>query len=289
MSQKRTGIMCVLCDRQGIHDSEMLSNTGLSGTDGAMMLQCTGFGHKIERNQLMAMKPRMKQLRINEKQPPSTIQQAVWVHPLAWQRLTEKYPNNLLTTIASLLATAADDSTMIIEGNDAREMQAMARTAGITLTRSRDFLALLRTTIELSRQIEELRIQQRVLEPFMKMMGAAGVAMQSGENPLAGVIQQGVAANEPQAIPPRSHQAAPIQFNNEGEAFDDNGNYIEQDDTLAAAPMPAESQPQFTPSYSAAPQQQQPPRSTGRLNPVDSFASARRPTGLPTPTPQRDR
>lgn len=276
MSQ-RTGIMCVFCDRQGITDSEMVTVSGnYSGGDGASMLRCTGQNHTIERNRLMAMKPRMKRLVVPEKQPPGTTPQSIWVYPQAWQRLAERFPANLQTTICSLVTALADDATMIIEGEHAREMHALAAQHGVSLARGRDILALLKTNIELARQMEELRVQQRVLEPFLRAMGAAGGAMQAGGNPVAGVLAAATAGQQAPEQParppqPQQQQLPPLAFNELGEASDAAGNFVEPPDALTIGAVPAASS------------------AGGGQTGWQQGAGAVRPGGLPVPTPQRER
>lgn len=276
MSQ-RTGILCPACDRQHI-ESEMVTVAGnYSGGDGASMLKCLAQNHQYERNRLMSLKPRMRQLRIAEKQPPGTQIQQVWVYPQAWSRLQERFPTNLHTTMCSLLNALADDQTIIIEGEHAREFKDLAAQHQITVARGRDIVGLLRAHVELLREIGELRIQQRVLEPLMKMMAGQNGQQGAGTGQLAEAIRAQQPAiggfdppPQPASQPPRGHQLAPLMLNDLGEAADAEGNYVEQPDSLAPLTgVPAAS------SMSSV--------SHG------SGGGVARPGGLPSPTPMRER
>lgn len=153
---KLTDIFCPACDRQGIESPMISEQTGY---------RCQVQSHRYEYMKLMSLKPRMRAYNFVEKQPTSTIVQQVWVHPEAWQALQQKYPQNLMTTICSLLTALADGDSMILEGEHVRQMAALG------ITKGRDIVGLAQTNIDMQKELAELRIREKALEPIMRTLG----------------------------------------------------------------------------------------------------------------------
>jgi hypothetical protein len=130
---------------------------------------------------LMQLNPRKEQLMLTEKMPPSCIIQQVWVHPEAWAMLAKRFPQTLMTTLCATLTALADPDTVMVEGNYAREM----RTLGVE--RGRDVLGLAKRVKELEAECEEMRIREKALAPFLKMLAQAGGAATNPVEPTATV------------------------------------------------------------------------------------------------------
>ncbi len=160
---KLTDIYCPACDRQGI-DSLMMSEP--------LGHRCVVQNHRYEYTKLMSLKPRMKPYPFVEKQPGGTVAQTIWVYPEAWRALHERYPQNLMTTVCSLLAALADGDSMIVEGEYVREMAAMG------VTKGREIAGLAAANAQLKKDLDEARLREKVLEPILKLLGGAAAAQQ---------------------------------------------------------------------------------------------------------------
>lgn len=158
-------IYCPACDREG-RSSRMMKVMHSSGE--GMRVKCTGAGHMYSYERLMQLNPRKEQLMLQEKMPPSCIVQQVWVHPEAWAMLAKRFPQTLMTTLCATITALADPDTVMVEGNYAREM----RTLGVE--RGRDVLGLAKRVKELEAETEEMKIRERALAPFLKMLAQAG-------------------------------------------------------------------------------------------------------------------
>lgn len=168
MAPKAIGIFCPLCDQQAQRggtqiDSMMLRDT-IGGVNGEMVVKCHLQGHKIPYDRLLAMNPRKQKLIVNEKQPQGTSTMAVWIHPEALQRLRERFPSNLMTTMCSLMTALADGDTTIIEGEYVREITQL----GISVTKGRDFAGMAQELVSLRRTVEELQAKVRSRQPKAK-------------------------------------------------------------------------------------------------------------------------
>ena len=180
-----SGLFCPACDRQGI-ESELIADLRF---------------HKCPQNhqypsyaQLMALKPRMRPLVVNEKQPVGTVTMSVWVYPEAQHAMAARFPNNLQTTLCSLMTALADGDTFIVEGEHVREL----RELGHDVSHGRDVVGLARTNKQLQQALDEARMQQRVLEPFMKLLaGAVHGAGGAGGGAAAGGQQSAISEGEP--------------------------------------------------------------------------------------------
>lgn len=272
---KRTGVYCPACDRTGI-DSEMIVQSGGFRGDGAM-LKCTAAGHAFEYSKLMSLKPRMMRLAITEKQPANTTTLSVWVYPEVLQRLQERFPQNLNTTMCSLMTALADDDTLIIEGEHTRELREMTKDLGIQISKGRDIVGLAKTNVLLKQEVEAMRLQMKMLEPVMKLLGMAAAgsdeAAAGQANPLAALAalaQQPVATGataEPLHQPPHQQFPQSVTFANEDSDFMDGS---------ALAPVPA---PEPGPAIPSQPRISQPRQfsqpstsPTSNLSPVSHLA-----------------
>jgi hypothetical protein len=196
----RLGIWCPACDRQGIVNSEMLKQMHAPGT--GMMTKCTAGGHQYTMERLMAMKPRMVKLQFTEKQPGNTIQQQFWIYPEALAALRERWPNNLMTTMCSILTSLADNSSFLVEGEYARELAA----ASPPITRGREVAGMLHTIQQQEERIKNLEQQVQAgaksappansaqLDAIMAALGQAGIVVpmvgQSPVQPIHTTVQR---------------------------------------------------------------------------------------------------
>lgn len=179
MSDKVFPIYCPACDRQNITESMFVKDT-TTKTDG-MVVKCTMMGHRFEYDKLMKLNPRKVQLQLHEKQPGNTTTIGVWIYPEALAVLQQRFPANLNTTLCSFLTAAADPDTLIIEGQEARQL----RDSGVA--KGRDIHGLAEVVGQLQTENAELKMQLKVLEPILKMFGAAfgqpGAAAGAGVGP----------------------------------------------------------------------------------------------------------
>lgn len=181
---------------------------------GGSVYRCTAQGHELEYGRLMAMHPRMRKLEMHEKQPGNTLAQTIWVYPEAWQALEARYPQNLMTTLCALLTALADEDTILVEGENARELRKLG------VARGREVVGLAQAHKELQAEIADLRMREKVLEPFLKAMGSmvGGTGMQAGQagqgqSGQAGQAQTGEQA--PPEQPPRAVQPVLVDPNYE--------------------------------------------------------------------------
>lgn len=171
-------IFCPMCDKQGI-SSKMIRVMRSAGE--GMRVRCGAMGHTYNYETLMKLNPRKEQLVLNEKMPASCIVQNVWVHPEAWAMLQKRFPQTLMTTLCATITALADPDTVMVEGQYAREM----KTLGVE--RGRDVLGLAKRVKELEAENEEMRVREKALAPFLKMLAQAGGAVQNPAEPTATV------------------------------------------------------------------------------------------------------
>jgi hypothetical protein len=171
-------LYCVACDKVGV-SSRMMKVMHSRGE--GMQVKCMAAGHQYNYERFMSLNPRKEQLMLTEKMPPSCVIQQVWVHPEAWAMLQKRFPQTLMTTLCATLTALADPDTVMVEGNYAREM----RTLGVE--RGRDVLGLAKRVKELEAETEEMKIRERALAPFLKMLAQAGGTAQNPVEPTATV------------------------------------------------------------------------------------------------------
>lgn len=171
-------IYCPACDKQG-QSSRMVKVMHSAGE--GMRVKCTAQGHMYAYERLMQLNPRKEQLALTEKMPPSCVIQQVWVHPEAWQMLLKRFPQTLMTTLCATLTALADPDTVMVEGNYAREMRELG------VERGRDVLGLAKRVKELNAECEEMRIREKALAPFLKMLAQAGGSATNPAEPTATV------------------------------------------------------------------------------------------------------
>jgi|SRR5882762_7861856 len=167
---KHTGIYCPACDRQGIDSLIINEQKGMF---------CQVNKHQWEYQTLMARKPRMQQMVMAEKQPPNTIAQPMWIYPSDLATLQSKFPVNLQTTLCALFHALVDDDTVLLEGQYARELADLSKELNMTITKGRDIVGLAKAYIEVKKSLDEARMQQKVLEPVLKLIGALGGGQQA--------------------------------------------------------------------------------------------------------------
>lgn len=176
MSDKVLPIYCPACDRQNITESMFTKDT-TTKTDG-MVVKCTMMGHRFEYDKLMKLNPRKVKLQLFEKQPGNTTTIGVWIYPEALAVLQQRFPDNLNTTLCSFMTAVADPDTLIIEGQEARQL----RESGVV--KGRDIHGLAEVVGQLQTENAELKMQLKVLEPILKMLGvAAGGQQQQQQQP----------------------------------------------------------------------------------------------------------
>jgi hypothetical protein len=171
-------LYCIECDKRGI-SSKMMRVMHSRGE--GMQVKCLAQGHPYNYETFMRLGPRKEQLALTEKMPPSCVIQQVWVHPEAWQMLLKRFPQTLMTTLCATLTALADPDTVMVEGNYAREMRELG------VERGRDVLGLAKRVKELNAECEEMRIREKALAPFLKMLAQAGGAAANPAEPTATV------------------------------------------------------------------------------------------------------
>lgn len=171
-----TGIYCPACDLAQT-PARVVRKLGGSRQEG-MLVQCPQCQRVYNYSALMEKNPRMDQLPAMEQQPKGTVIQSIWVYPEVMEALRQKFPQNLQTTLCSLLTAVADKDTVVIEGEYAREM------AGLGIKRGREVLALAKEIRELREQVTVMKLERQTLQQFF---GALGMAM---PGPAQSPIQQ---------------------------------------------------------------------------------------------------
>ena len=181
MSDKPIGIFCPACDRTG-HESLMIKDTSTKAE--GQVVRCLLNNHRFEYARLLALKPRMVKLALNEKQPGNTIVMQVWVYPEVQEALRQRYPQNLQTTLCALMTALADPDTVMIEGEHARAL----RDAGVT--RGREIAGLGTVIQQLEQQVAEAAIREKALAPLMQMMSQAAAASGGGVAAVSGGLPE---------------------------------------------------------------------------------------------------
>lgn len=166
-------IWCPECDARNT-PSKIIRLLHTRTPSGAMMVKCIRCGQTMPYETLMARHPRMDRPVLTEKQPANTLQIAVWIYPEALEALRRRFPDNLQTTLCATMTALADHDTVLVEGEHARAMRELGVNTG------RDVLGLARQVKALTGQLEEARVREKALEPFLKLIAgaAAGTAGQ---------------------------------------------------------------------------------------------------------------
>jgi hypothetical protein len=187
-----TDIYCVYCDRQegGKTQSRMLNKQG--------GYVCTGQGHKFPNYiAMMALKPRMDRLVIQEKQPSSAISHPMWIHPEALSALQTRFPSNFRTTIYTLFNALANPDTILLEAEHCKELRDLG------ISKGREIVGLAKTNKELSEQLKLMTEQMKQYELVAKMMAMAGGGMFNNPGAqgatVAEMLQPGQQDRPPQA------------------------------------------------------------------------------------------
>ena len=147
--------------------------------------------HRFDYARLLALNPRKVKLALIEKQPGNTIVMPVWVYPEVQEALRQRYPQNLMTTLCSLMTTLADPDTILIEGEAARAL----RDSGVT--KGREIAGLGLVIQQLEAQVAEFKIREKVLAPFMAAITQAAGAGAGATQPAAAAAAQPVDLAEP--------------------------------------------------------------------------------------------
>lgn len=182
MSDNTIPVYCPACERQNI---ESLFVKDVSTKAEGMVVRCIAQSHRFDYAKLMALNPRKVQLQLHEKQPGNTTTIGVWIYPEALAVLQQRFPANLNTTLCSFLTAVADPDTIVIEGEHARAL----RDSGVS--KGRDIMGLAEVVKQLETEVAESRMQLKVLEPFLKMMGGAFGQQQQQTGQVAPLLQAG--------------------------------------------------------------------------------------------------
>lgn len=150
-------MFCIVCRSQGNSKSPLTR-------DGTGAIRC-GFGHgPFTLDQLMNsdMVPATE---LFVEQPTITdVKKQVWVNPEVWARLERKFANRFMITIATYLAAIADDSIVMITGEQAGKLRALGITNGQQIL----------STVEMAKQTErELDESNKTIQKFMGLIAAA--------------------------------------------------------------------------------------------------------------------
>lgn len=158
-----------MCDRResGQTQSRMMNYQGGWKCDACGFTPRGGDGSKGNYLVLMAMKPRMERLVIQEKQPANSVIQPMWISQGALSALQERFPSNFRTTIYSLFNELATPGSILIEAKNAVELKDLG------ITKGRDIVGLAKTNIALTEQLKQLQDQMKQFEWMSRMMAAA--------------------------------------------------------------------------------------------------------------------
>lgn len=238
-----TGIYCPACDLAQT-PARVVRKQGGSRQEG-MLVQCPQCQRVYNYSSLMAQHPRMDQLPAIEQQPKGTIVHPIWVYPEVIEALGRKFPQNLQTTLCSLLTAVADQDTVVIEGNYAREM------AGLGIKRGREVLALAKEVKELREQVTQMKLERQTLQQFFGALGMAMPGAAQAQPPqtqsTAQTMQQLQTEGMPAAPPPPHPAFSRMET-------DENGMLVESvvGGSIGGSPSPAPPQ-QFSFPQGAAP------------------------------------
>lgn len=228
------GVWCPQCDRDQ-RPCRLVRKQGGTRQEG-MVVACPQCHRQYNYAQLMRAvpPPRMDPLPNQEKQPPGTSTISVWIYPEVLSALQSKFPQNLQTTLCSLLTAVADPDTVVIEGEYARQM------AELGIKRGREVLSLAREVKDLREQVEAMKLERQTLQQFFGALGMAMPGMAQAAAPGSQFpSQQPLLGPDGQPLRPPHQQFAYL---------DESGG--EMVETGAAAGQPA---PQFTFGQGAAP------------------------------------
>jgi len=121
------------------------------------------FGHQFQYADLQRFGAEMTPAGdVYREQPhPEAMKWPIFVMPRIKQRLEEKYPNRLMTTIATMLDLLADDAVIFIQGSEAIELRKRG------LANGSQIIAALQSVAEIEKQrkdaIDQLEKLQRIL------------------------------------------------------------------------------------------------------------------------------
>lgn len=115
---------------------------------------------------LMAMKPRMDKLVIQEKQPPESLMQPMWISPQALAALQTRFPSNFRTTIWSLFNELAQGA-IVLEVANSLELKELG------VTKGRDIVGLAKTNLALTEQLKQMSEQMKQYEMLSRLMAVA--------------------------------------------------------------------------------------------------------------------
>lgn len=145
---------------------------GLTGQ--GMRAKC-GRGHSADFSQMTGW--RKVTLPLVEKQPVGSIAQPVWMMPEVIQALQSRYPQNLQTTLCSLMTALADGDTIILEGQHVREMRQLqaGNPEAHLIEKGRDVVGIARENGSLRAAVNELQDQLKNVKAAPAAAGAGGV------------------------------------------------------------------------------------------------------------------
>jgi hypothetical protein len=128
------------------------------------------FAHTYEYSQLQAMAAagelvEMVKTRIVEQPSDQDVKREVWVHPILWERLQEKFQGRFLVTMRTIFAALADDSIIFIEGPDIKELKLYG------VKNAKDIVSAIKSARELEDQIKILQKQLDLLQPILQAAG----------------------------------------------------------------------------------------------------------------------
>lgn len=137
-------------------------------------LQCS-LGHTFTGQQIMAMGADMVPMSsIQQEQPSITdVKWPIWINPKVKEKLEQKFPNRLIFTVATLLAALADDTLVMITGEQGERLRKeyKVRSGG-------EIIAALesakQTEQERDEAIKELDKYQKIMQGLMAGVGGGG-------------------------------------------------------------------------------------------------------------------
>jgi len=153
--------LCPICRQQG-NDKSQLQR------DSVGAIKCL-FGHGPFTGQALQQysADMIKATEVFPEQPTLTdIKWGIFVNPNVKAKLEQKFAGRILVTIGTYLAALADDSIVLVTGEQATELRKMGIKSGA------DMLSLAKQSKETERERDDA-IQQ--IEKFMQMLKTVGV------------------------------------------------------------------------------------------------------------------
>jgi hypothetical protein len=159
LDQGKAYTWCPICRQNGNSQSPILRD--------GHVLKCN-FGHQLSGSDLQRFGADMvKSTEIFLEQPTITdVAWKIFINPAVKTKLETKFSGRIMITIATLLAALADDSMVMITGEQAAELRKLGIHNGA------EILSSVKQSKETARERDEA-IQQ--VERFMNMIKAAGV------------------------------------------------------------------------------------------------------------------